>query len=198
MRTARCVAMAVLGACGTGARGPASPGNTTASGPGMPLGLEPDCGGPADDEPDELAGDDAFNDERDELAGDDACVFALDLDGDGRDDRIERVRTIAPRARGYWITLATGATAQVGAGLALPEPPPPPVGDLEPLALDVDLRGISIIAVARREGSHRVRWSPRMAADAPCAGDGVVISGGDAAALLCWVDGTAVAYHLGF
>jgi hypothetical protein len=51
---------------------------------------------------------------------------------------------------------------------------------------------------ARREREHHLRWSPRETTVAPCAGDGLVLSGGDAAALLCWADGTARAYHLGF
>ena len=159
----RLATLAALAACGSPPPPPAhAPSNASADEPGRPAGrpaaLAPDC-----------------------WLGDDRCVIELDLDGDGRADRLETV--VGPtRAKGFWITLATGRTQQVGAGVALPAPAATDE-DSEPIPLDADLGGLRALHVARH---------------APCAGDGLVLSGGDAAAVLCWVGGTAAAYHLGF
>lgn len=160
----RAIAAALgLVACSAPATPPATaPSNATAEAAGQPTArpaaLAPDC-----------------------WPGPDHCAVELDLDGDGRADRMEAV--VGPtRARGFWITLATGRTQQVGAGVALPAQPSADE-DIEPLALDADLGGLRALRVARH---------------APCAGDGLVLSGSDAAAVLCWVGDTAAAYHLGF
>lgn len=156
---------ASVGLVACGAPSPPSstpPANNTAEAAGSstarPAALAPDC-----------------------WPGPDHCAIELDLDGDGRADRMEAV--VGPtHAKGFWITLATGHTQQVGAGVALPAQPTDDEDD-EPLALDADLGGLRALRIARH---------------APCAGDALVLSGGDAAAVLCWVGDTAAAYHLGF
>jgi hypothetical protein len=155
--------------------------------------------------------------------GADRCVIELDLDGDRRADRVEAVRATpcepaapddddgdgaddeidddgtpdAPCAQGLWITLATGTTRQVGAGVALAAPASTDE-DLEPIPLDADLGGLRVLALSTKDGPGRVRWNGKTTGPAACDGDGLVLSGGDAAAVLCWTGGTAGAYHLGF
>jgi hypothetical protein len=142
-------------------------------------------------------------------------VIELDLDGDGRADRAETVREApcAPATRdseesdeedipdppcnqGLWIMLATGATQRVGAGVELgAQPSSDP--NIEPTLLEADLGGLRLLAISHKDRPGRIRWNSTTG-PAPCAGDGLVLSGTDAAAVLCWVGDTAAAYHLGF
>lgn len=185
-------------ACGPGASTRASsPSNTTAREAGnpivRPMTLEREC-----------------------WLGDAHCLVELDLDGDRRVDRLETVRQVPcndvapedeaiaaddfvdpPCAQGFWITLATGDTQQVGAGVALAALPSTDE-DFEPIPLDADLGGLRTLGISYRDSPGRIRWSHGSTAPAPCDGGGIVVTGEDAAAVLCWVGGTAAAYHLGF
>jgi hypothetical protein len=182
-------------ACGQPAP-PRTPSNTTASEPGAPVARPATI-------------------ERDCFLGADRCVIELDLDGDGRADRVDAVRQtpcepVAPELvessdddtddppcrQGLWITLATGATAQVGAGVALAAPTSTDES-LEPLELDDDLGFLRLLAISHREDATHVRWN-HTTGPAACDGDGLVLSGSDAAAVLCFTAGRAAAYHLGF
>lgn len=182
--------------CACGSAAPArTPSNTTAAEAGKPI-----------ERPTTL--------ERECWLGDDYCVIELDLDSDGRADRMETVRAAPcvppetddemedeivdpPCAQGLWITLASGITHQVGAGLALP-PQPSTDQDFEPIPLDADLGGLRSLGISQRQSPGFILWSTSKQVPAPCDGDGIILTGEDAAAVLCWVGGTAAAYHLGF
>jgi hypothetical protein len=145
------------------------------------------------------------------------CVIELDLDGDRRADRVETVREVpcAPAAseedeeveedipdppcnQGLRITLATGVAQQVGAGVELSAQPASESDDnIEPIPLEADLGGLQLLDISHKDRPGRIRWK-RATGPAPCVADGLVLTGTDAAAVLCWVGDTAAAYHLGF
>lgn len=171
--------LAALAACSS----PAGP--RSAESPSRPATVMPDC-----------------------FLGDDRCALSLDLDGDGRADRVETVRDAAcarptgatddgerPCLQGFWIALSSGGTHVVGAGVAL-DADPAAVADDEAIPLEPDLGFLALRSITTRRPASGLNW--RQLAESPCAGDALVLSGGDAAFLLCWRAASPRAYHLGY
>lgn len=183
--------VAALAACGPAlaACGPAAPvpvPRPAAAPPALPDSLVPDC-----------------------FLGADRCVLRLDLDGDARTDTITTVRDRAcasssdspddeptrPCLQGLWFHLAAGPTQLVGAGNTLAPDPAASDAD-EPLSLDADLDYLHLLSITHHRPDGGLNATQLLAS--PCSGDALVISGSDAAALLCWRAGSARAYHLGY
>ena len=178
-----------LAACSSAAPAPA-PAPRPAAAPPLPDSLVPDC-----------------------FLGADRCVLRLDLDGDARTDTITTVRDRAcepndndeddehaeerprPCLQGLWLRLAAGPTQLVGAGTRLDADPAAPPHD-DPIPLHTDLDYVHLIAITRHRPDGGLNATQLLAS--PCAGDALILSGSDAAALFCWRAGSARAYHLGY
>jgi hypothetical protein len=163
----------VLAACGSSQPSTAAPA-------AVPPSLTPDC-----------------------FLGDGHCRLSLDLDGDTRPDTISTVRDAAcassnddrPCLQGFWFVLASGPTQLVGAGTALTADPTASA-DEEALDLEPDLGFLTLLSITHHRPDGGLNARQLLAS--PCAADALVLSGGDAAFLLCWSRTSARAYHLGY
>jgi hypothetical protein len=145
----------------------------------------------------------------DAFLGAELATFTLDLDGDTRPDTITLVHDAActdtgterdedgdlPCDQGFFLALAAGPTSVAGAGTTLDADPAAPE-EAEPLALEADLGYLQFLSLTTHRADGGLNAAQLLAS--PCAGDALVLSGGDAAFLLCWRGTSARAYHLGY